>query len=191
MGTGVVAEMTAAELRQLDAGSRFAPAFAATHIPLLDEVLDLVGDRCQLNLEIKSLDIYGRDASDAVAALIRDRGLYDQVLVSSFNPITLIKLRHLDRRIALGMLYDGEMPAFLRSVWSGPPLSPQAQHPEHGLVNAGFMAWARLIGVAVNVWTVNEVAEAQRLAALGVDTIITDVPDVLLAALREPGERNA
>jgi glycerophosphoryl diester phosphodiesterase len=59
------------------------------------------------------------------------------------------------------------------------------------LVNAGFMAWARLIGVAVNVWTVNEVAEAQRLAALGVDTIITDVPDVLLAALREPGERNA
>jgi glycerophosphoryl diester phosphodiesterase len=117
-----------------------------------------------------------------VAALIRARDLYAQVLVSSFNPLTLIKLRHLDADIALGVLYDGEMPAFFRQVWAGPPILPQAQHPQHHLVDAAYMQWARAIDAQVNTWTVNEAEEAQRLAELGVHTLITDVPDVLLAA---------
>jgi glycerophosphoryl diester phosphodiesterase len=181
-GRGPVAQMTAAELQRLDAGSHFSPAFAGERIPTLDAVLDLVGDRCRLNIEIKSTDPYARDASDAVAALIRARDLYAQVLVSSFNPLTLIKLRHLDADIALGVLYDGEMPAFFRQVWAGPPILPQAQHPQHHLVDAAYMQWARAIDAQVNTWTVNEAEEAQRLAELGVHTLITDVPDVLLAA---------
>ena len=36
----------------------------------------------------------------------------------------------------------------------------------------------------MNVWTVNEAAQAHRLAALGVDALITDVPDALLRALQ-------
>ena len=38
-------------------------------------------------------------------------------------------------------------------------------------------------GLEVNVWTVNEPAELARLAAAGVDALITDVPDVALQAL--------
>ena len=43
------------------------------------------------------------------------------------------------------------------------------------------MQWAQEIGAQVNTWTVNEPAEARRLADLDVDTLITDVPDVLIA----------
>jgi glycerophosphoryl diester phosphodiesterase len=182
-GHGLVTQMSTAELRRLDAGSHFSPAFAGTRIPTLEEVLDLVGSRCRINIEIKSMDIYARDASEAVAAIIRQRSLYEQVIVSSFNPISLIKLRHLDPAIALGVLYDGEMPAFFRRVWAGPPILPEAQHPHHRLIDAAYMAWAQGIGVQVNTWTVNEPEEARRLAALGVTTLITDAPDVLLAEL--------
>jgi glycerophosphoryl diester phosphodiesterase len=181
-GQGAVAQMTYAELARLDAGSHFAPAFAGTRVPTLAEVLDLVGDRCRINIEIKSVDLYGNDASDAVASILRHRNLYDQVIVSSFNPITLIKMRHLDARIELGMLYDDEMPSYFRKVWAGPPILPQAQHPEHRLVDAGYMTWAHAIGAQVNTWTVNDATEAQRLARLGVTTLITDVPDVLIAS---------
>lgn len=181
-GSGAVAQLCAADVCRLDAGSHFAPAFAGVPVPRLTEVLDLVGDRCLLNIEIKSMDVYARDASDGVAALIRQRNLYDQVLVSSFNPITLVKLRQLDPRIRLGLLYDAEMPVLLRHVWAGPPIHPEAQHPEHGLIDAAYMAWARGLGCQVNTWTVNDVAEARRLAGLGVDTLITDTPDVLMAA---------
>jgi glycerophosphoryl diester phosphodiesterase len=183
-GRGQVAQMTAAEISALDAGSHFSAEFEGICVPSLQQVLDLLGDRCLINIEIKSLDPYGHDASDSVAALVRERNLYDLVIVSSFNPITLIKMRHLDARISLGVLYDDEMPAFFRSVWAGAPILPQAQHPYHHLVDADYMAWAREIGADVNTWTVNDPVDAQRLAQLGVTTLITDVPDVLLASLR-------
>jgi glycerophosphoryl diester phosphodiesterase len=156
-------------------------------VPFLEEVLDLVGDRCRLNIEIKSMDPYANDASAAVATVIRDRALYDQVLVSSFNPISLIKLRYLDPKIALGMLYGDEMPGFLRQVWAGPPIRPEAQHPEHTLIDAAYMAWARSLPSAVNTWTVNDVEEARRLAALGVDVIMSDVPDAIMEGLAQHG----
>ena len=186
-GRGLVSEMRSAELRKLDAGSHFDAAFAGVQIPFLEEVLDLVGDRCRLNIEIKSMDPYANDASDDVAAVIRERNLYDQVIVSSFNPVTLIKMRHLDPAIALGMLYDDSMPAFLRTVWAGPPICPEAQHPHYALIDAGFMAWARALPAAVNTWTVNDVTEARRLAALGVDVIMTDFPDLILQGLAVDG----
>ena len=185
-GQGRVEQMSAAELRRLDAGGYFDSKFAGVQIPFLEEVLDLVGDRCRLNIEIKSTHPYADDASAGVAALIRDRNLYDQVIVSSFNPITLIKMRHLDPRIALGVLYDASMPAFLRRVWAGPPLRPEAQHPHYALIDAEFMMWAHSLPAAVNTWTVNEVEEARRLAALGVDVIITDVPDQIMMGLASP-----
>jgi len=183
-GSGPVAAMTAAEVTRLDAGSHFSAVFAGTPVPLLEEVLDLIGSRCPINLEIKSIDPYANDASDLVAALIRHRNLYRQVIVSSFNPVTLIKLRHLDPKIALGMLYGAEMPLFLRQTWAGAPICPEAQHPHHALIDANYMAWVRGLGTAVNTWTVNDVAEAQRLARLGVDVIMTDVPDQISAGLR-------
>ncbi|MCS6827046.1 MAG: hypothetical protein NZ553_10575 [Caldilinea sp.] len=185
-GQGRVEQMTAAELRRLDAGGYFDPKFAGVQIPFLEEVLELVGDRCRLNIEIKSMHPYADDASDGVAALIRERKLYDRVIVSSFNPITLIKMRYLDAKIALGVLYDASMPVFLRNMWAGPPLRPEAQHPHHALIDAEFMAWARSLPAAVNTWTVNAVEEAQRLAALGVDVIITDVPDQIMMGLALP-----
>jgi glycerophosphoryl diester phosphodiesterase len=45
------------------------------------------------------------------------------------------------------------------------------------------MTWARQRGCAVNVWTVNDLAEARRLTELGVDAIITDAPDKIRAGL--------
>ena len=83
------------------------------------------------------------------------------------------------------MLYDDEMPVFLRQVWAGPPLRPEAQHPEHTLIDADFMTWARALPGAVNTWTVNAVEEARRLAALGVDVIMSDAPDQIMKGLAD------
>lgn len=182
-GTGPVAAQTLDALRRLDAGRKFGAAFAGTRIPTLEEVFDLVGSRGRVNVEIKSMDVQGGPEADGVVALVRARNLFDQVIVSSFNPITLIKLRWLEPKLALGLLYEKPLPAFLRAAWLSPILAPQALHPYYPLVDAELMQRARSRGLAVNTWTVNAVDEARRLAALGVDTIITDVPDVIRAGL--------
>jgi glycerophosphoryl diester phosphodiesterase len=161
-GVGKVGDFTADELAQLDAGSHFGLSFAGVGVPTLDQVFDLVGNRCQVNVEIKSNDPSGGPEVDA----------YNQVMVSSFNPISLIKLRWMDNRVRLGLLYGEELPPYLRAAWLSPILHPEALHPRHHLVTAESMAWAKAIPCAV-----------KRLADLGVDTIISDVPDQLIAAL--------
>ena len=43
---------------------------------------------------------------------------------------------------------------------------------------------AHELGVRVNTWTVNDDDEVRRLAAAGIDGIVTDVPDAAIRALR-------
>jgi glycerophosphoryl diester phosphodiesterase len=184
-GHGPVHGYTVAELARLDAGSHFSPTFAGTGVPTLDQVFDLVDGRCIVNVEVKSQDPTGGPEVDVLVEMIRRRGLYDQVIVSSFNPISLIKLRWLDPKVRLGLLYqhETELPPHLQRAWLSPILRPEALHPHHGLITPEYMAWAKSLPCAVNTWTVNDPAEARHLADLQVDALITDVPDLLLAEL--------
>jgi glycerophosphoryl diester phosphodiesterase len=183
-GQGPVANLSASELAKLDAGSHFNPKFAKVGVPTLEDVLAVTAGKIKLNIEIKNHDPMGGREVEPLVELVQANNLYDQVIVSSFNPIALIKLRHIDPQIALGLLYWGQhLPAFLREIWLSPILRPEAFHPHHSLIDEEYMVWANAVPAAVNTWTVNDPSEARRLAALGVDTIITDVPDTILAAL--------
>lgn len=184
-GTGKVAALTYDEIAQLDAGRYFGEAFTGTPIPPLEVVFDLVGDHCLVNVEIKSIAPDGGPEVEAVVRLIQQRRLHDQVIVSSFNPITLIAMRWHDPNIALGLLYSHELPIYLRRAWLGPLIAPEALHPQHQMIDVEYMQWAHRRGHYVNTWTINDPGEAQRLADLGVDAIITDVPDQIMAALRQ------
>ncbi|NIV29434.1 MAG: glycerophosphodiester phosphodiesterase, partial [Anaerolineae bacterium] len=53
-GAGPVRERTLAELKELDAGHRFDSAYAGQEIPTLQEVIDAVGHRLLLNIELKT-----------------------------------------------------------------------------------------------------------------------------------------
>jgi glycerophosphoryl diester phosphodiesterase len=184
-GHGLLKEFSAAELAALDAGSHFSPDFAGTRIPTLEQIFDLVGSRCRINVEIKSQEPDGGREVDLVAALVKRRKLYDQVIISSFNPLSLIRMRWTDSRIALGYLYYQPVPDALWAAWFASLLKPEAIHPHHALVDEELIAFAHANDCAVNVWTVNDVPEAQRLADLGVNVIMTDAPDRMLAALDE------
>lgn len=179
-GHGPVASYTTAELAGLNASAHFDGTFARTGLPTLAQVFDLVGDRCRVNVEIKNKDMLGGDQVEPLLAMIQDRELYDQVIISSFNPVTLIKVRWLDKRVAIGLLHYMPLPDYLRAAWLGPIIQPQAVHPLHTLVDAEYMEWALAVNCAVNTWTVNDKTEAHRLAALGVDVIMTDAPDQII-----------
>ncbi len=184
-GYGRVADLTLAQLQTLDAGCRFAPAFAGERIPTLDQVLNAVSERLLLNIELKSTAIRDNGLERAVIALIEQRGLSDRVLISSFNPFSLRRARRCASHIPLGLLYAPDLPLLLRRAWLAPLAPHQARHPHHAMVDARYMAWAKKHGYRVNTWTVNEPDEMRRLIALGVDAIITDVPDVLRRVLEE------
>lgn len=180
-GHGRIAALPLAELKQLDFGSWFGPQFAGERIPTLDEVFDSLSPPALVNIEIKSMSLRDNGLEAAVATLVRRRAVYDRVIVSSFNPVALWRLRRLDPHIEIGLLYAPNLPIILARAWLRPWVRPHALHPEQTLVDTNYMAWARRRGYAVNVWTVNEVAAMRRLIDVGVTSIITDYPDRLAA----------
>lgn len=91
----------------------------------------------------------------------------------------------------MGLLYAPDLPLPLRRAWLAPLVPHEARHPEHTMVNAHYMAWARRRGYQVNTWEVNDPGEMRRLIGLGVDGIITNVPDVLRRVLETALKRNA
>ncbi|MBU0493177.1 MAG: glycerophosphodiester phosphodiesterase [Chloroflexi bacterium] len=187
-GTGRVKDLSLAELQALDAGSHFAPRFAGERIPTLAQVFDLVGDRLLVNVELKSFSLRTDGLEAEVIRLIREHGLEQLVLVSSFNPFSLWRTRRLAPALELGLLYAHNLPMPLRRAWLAFLSHPEALHPDYPMVDEALMDRARARGQEVNTWTVNEPADMRRMIALEVHGIITDRPDVLLEiAGEQPG----
>jgi len=177
----VIARTPLPELRALDVGGWKGPAFRGERIPTLAEVFQALPGAF-VNVELKSGD---RDLGLAAAAarVVEAAGAADRVIVSSFDYRLVMAFRLAAPRIPVGLLFDEETPGRL-ATWLGIRLlGAAAVHPGRRLVTpAGMAAW-RARGLAVNVWTVDDVEEARRLAALGAGALITNVPGRLRAAL--------
>jgi glycerophosphoryl diester phosphodiesterase len=55
-------------------------------------------------------------------------------------------------------------------------IKAEADNPHHSLVDDRYMNWAARQNLRVNVWTVDDPVEAQRLTEIGVNSIITNKP---------------
>lgn len=174
-GLGVIAERTRAEVRE-----------ARADIPTLAEALDCCLGHL-VNVEIKhTRGTDGDPGADALVALLAERGERDDVLVSSFDLATIDRVRELDPSLPTGYLLlpgadiDEAIACCVERGHAAlhPGLFALAGDLAEQVVGAAHDA-----GLAVNVWTVNDPAEVQRLARAGVDAIITDVPDVARAAI--------
>ncbi|HUV89759.1 MAG TPA: glycerophosphodiester phosphodiesterase [Anaerolineae bacterium] len=188
-GSGRVADLTLAQLKQLDAGTRFDPAFTGERIPTLDEVLEAVrgrrgwGGELLLNVELKTTSPGDNGLERAVITLVEQHSLSRRVLFSSFNPFSLRRAKRIAPHIPAGLLYDQGLSLPLRRAWLAFLAPHEARHPHYKMVDARYMAWARRRGYRVNTWTVDDPAEMRRLVGLGVNGIITNVPDVLRSVL--------
>lgn len=183
-GSGAVAETPFYTLRALDAGAWFGPAFAGQRVPTLQEVLDLFGHRVRINIEIKGRALKGDGIEDEIAEMVEARKLRDEVIISSFNPAALLRMRRAAPDLRRALLYAPDMPLYLAQPVSAPLVWPNALHPHFSQVNAAMLRAVRQLGLRVNVWTVNDCAEMERLITLGVDGIITDHPAQLRTLLR-------
>lgn len=100
--------------------------------------------------------------------LQRARRLLPPHTESSAHPWEVLALRALPRDLALPRVQRVQVPV---------------QSLGFTLVEPGFIARAHRLGLAVDVWTVDDPLEMRRLLALGVDGIMTDSPSVLREVL--------
>jgi glycerophosphoryl diester phosphodiesterase len=177
-GVGVISAHTKSEL----------PSAVAT----LTEALDACVGSTIVNVEIKNMpDEPGFDASlrlaNEVVECVRAHTICDRVLISSFHRATVDRVRELDGAPSTGLLLFGVF-SRVASVWkrnkveriavSAAASGHVALHPHHRWVGPAFVDAAHAHGLQVNAWTVDDPARIAHLTALGVDAIITNVPDI-------------
>lgn len=168
-----------AQLERLDAGAWFAPAFAGTRLPGLEEALDLARGRIALNLEIKpeTFERGGPKALERALEAVAARRMAGRVLFSSFAPQALLKLRRLGADLHLALLYEGPLDdeawGLLRR------LDAYSFHTEQGAVSAEDAAALAQAGFRYLAYTVNDAPRALELFALGLDGLFSDDPRLL------------
>jgi glycerophosphoryl diester phosphodiesterase len=178
-GTGLVVEKTLDELKALDAGIHKGAAFAGTRIPTLDEVFEALGGRIAVNVEVKA-DTDGIE--QVVAECIARHGMNDLVIISSFKPTVLRRFAETQPHLKLGFLIDPTEPQEVNSIYMS-AVKHHARHPFYMTIDRAYVRVAHQFGYRVNTWTVNDPDHAINLAEMGVDCVMSDMPDVMLKAL--------
>lgn len=183
-GRGLVIEHTLAEIRALDAGSWYGRAFAGEKIPTLAEVIAAFGGRLFLNIELKNSYLDMPDLEAKTIQLIRAANIQNRVLISSFHHGSMQRFHQMAPDIPTGLLYDC---CIVDVVAYAKRLGASAIHPYYSTVRAAEVEEAHRNGLAVNVWTVNEPQEMQKMITLPVDAIITNTPERLRQVLDSSG----
>lgn len=213
-GTGKISSMTFAALRQLDAGYAFTAKDAegaAVHpfrgqgvvVPTLDEVLDAFPGALW-SIEVKQHD---PPIAQAVVETLRAHAAgagpsLDRIIVVSFFDDTMATVRAAaaaasvpgEPALVTGFA-AGEMLAFVQEGQGGgyvPPaqvLQLPVKTPEDDNGLPARLDPAHALGLAVQLWTVNDRALMEALVTRPVDGIMTDDPGLLLEVMAEAGLR--
>ncbi|MFQ5783399.1 MAG: glycerophosphodiester phosphodiesterase [Alphaproteobacteria bacterium] len=181
-GSGRVAVMPYDAIRRLDAGGWFAAEFAGEPVPRLDAALALVVELgLQANIEIKPCPGRETETADKVVAeaLACWPAARQPPLISSFTPECLAVARTIAPDWPRGLLCL-KLPRNWRTQLAA--LDCCMLGYLHRRLNRRIVSRITAAGVAVTAFTVNDPAQATVLYGWGVTTIVSDVPDDLLAA---------
>jgi glycerophosphoryl diester phosphodiesterase len=182
-GTGAVRDKSLDELKELDAGLWFDERFRGTKIPTLDEVFALIGGAMSVNIEIKGQSVRPDGAEHAVLESINRRGLTDRVIVSSFNPWRLHRVRSEAPELKIALIFSPRNRMCLRKAWFAPILKVDGLHPFYSMVDEQFVDRAHKRGRWVYAWTVDDQETMKELIGTGVDGIVTNNPGTLSSVL--------
>ena len=155
-----------------------------TGTPTLPEALAALSGRVGVDIEIKDLPgepghEQGRQRlAEHVVKLLDEMPFEGPVLISSFNPEAIGRVRELSPVATTGFLCTASL-----DPWSALALAVERGHafvlPEAGAVEAageGFVRACRAAGRRVGAWTVDDPARIARLFSLGVDAVATNDP---------------
>lgn len=186
-----IADTPLAELRRLDAGFWKGSDWSGAVIPTLDEVLDAIPDGTWLFIEIKS----GPEIIPSLERVLRGSGISpERIRLLSFSAPLIGELKLRLPEWCACWLCDYRH-TLLGNVWRPSRvnvLDTLCHTGADGLASADRTFLDRDLagtlkkrGMELHVWTVDQLPAAERLCALGVDSIMTNRPGWLRQRLAE------
>jgi len=180
-GQGAVHDLTLAELRRLDAGAWFGSEFAGERIPTLEELLEFSKQHdVVFYLELKPGGSWGGE--HALIGALRESGEIPRTVVISFDAAILESLRKIEPTLMTGLLYDGQIE---KPIERALEIGARQLAVRANLITPALLVEARTKDLQVVCWTVNHPAHMRLLIEAGVDGIMSDYPDRLVAAQKK------
>ena len=179
---GNVRQYTRAQLGVMDARRNTPGWHSPTGIPSLQEVVDLCGPQMRFQFEVKGADRHVlHQLAHHLSHMIHDQQLQSRVVITSSHTGFLRMIGTMAPDIERGYVCQYR---YLQPTRRAQGLGCSWVIPHFSLVTPALMRRARRRGLKVSVWTVNELTEAERLARLTVDRIITDYPTSFVSHFR-------
>ncbi len=166
-----------ADLNGIDVGAWFDSTFTGEPIPTLEDVIDAVYGKMKLNIELK-MNGHEQQLVERVVSLVEKKNFISNCIITSFDFEAINRVKKLNPKIKAGYIFSN-MPADV-DVFTAPV---NLLSVKYTLIDEEFVKKAHANKKKVHVYTVNQPEEMKRLIKLGVDSIITDRPDILLQML--------
>jgi len=197
-GTGLIEDLTLAELQQLDAayqwsnddGKTFPFRGQGIQVPTLEELFQKF-PQMRYVIEIKLTE---NPIDKPLCELIRNYDMQDKVVIASFHDEAMSNFRETCPEVATSAS-RGEVTLFVllgKVFLSGlvapkyesiqPPYDP-AESKNIPIMTKRFIREAHAKNIAVEPWTVNDPELMKQYIEWGVDGIMTDRPDLMIEVL--------
>lgn len=186
-GNGFVKKLTYDEILQFSAGYKFNKFYLNEKVPTLDQVIDLIGGKVELLIEIKYSYMYYPNIERHLINIIKNKNAKDWCKIISFNDRALFRINKLDSSIKLGKLFVGKHAHLPLSFDKGINIRPLKKYAfvdevivKHDYATRAIIDKVHDFGKELHVWTVNHEATIQKLIERGVDGIISDYPNLVM-----------
>jgi glycerophosphoryl diester phosphodiesterase len=185
-GHGRVLDFTLAELQRLDAGGKKAPRFRAVRVPTFEEALAVLPRDIWINVDFKADARFAGKSAEVVRQVARI------VVAQQRIHQVLLAARAADaraaREVAPGLLIcsmdrQSDPAAYVTQAIAQRADFIQLRDCAHDPRLAQWIAALKAAGVRINYFYANDPAEVARLRAAGVDFVLVDAPETVLAGL--------
>lgn len=207
-------EMNYQQIRKFDCGSKPLFDFPeqlkmVAYKPLLEEVIDTVEKyiaakklpKVYYNIELKGGNKYEaylnenkiervkffpkpEEFARLVLEVVREKKIVDRTIIQSFDWYCLRAAKELEPKIKIAQLIHNSNQLAYKLNIQNLGFKPDIYSPEHNKVIPGMISYMKEQEIKVIPWTVNDLERMHVLIEMGVDGIITDFPDRLIALLK-------
>lgn len=194
----IIYSMNYDSIAKYDVGLKFNPNFPQKkNIPAIKPLLsDLIAQSesyaktkkkvMLYNMEIKTSGVKGDGVMhpyipefvDMAVKVITDGGVRKRTTIQSFDTRALVYLHQQYPDVIASYLISKSEDRPMKELFDALGFVPDVLSPDYAIVTPKMIADCHAMGVKVLPWTVNDVAEIERLKKMGVDGVITDYPNL-------------
>jgi glycerophosphoryl diester phosphodiesterase len=187
---GVIGELSARELQEVDVGSWFSSkgvSYSDEKLPTLTQVFDLFAAKSAwLYVEMKCYPDEGTALAAEVVKLVRRAKMQERVVVESFDLPAIAEVKRIDGEIRTAALFQPRLSKPISTIRRLKMIDVACRHEaneialHHTLVTQRVVEKAKREGLEVVVWTVDDPEWIVRARDLGIKALIANNPAAMV-----------